>query len=357
MRNRLAENVERGLSDTRARIMVDSGAHSLYTKFVLNTGGSGKSFYKTKEFRTFLDGYMEWLHANKDAVDSYVGLDIIHNPVATYEILTEMRHSGLSPIPVVHVGTDVSWLKKYLKHFDYIGFGGLGQRTKADAYHNFGDEMFKYICNKDGTPCVKTHGFAMTTGFLQTRYPWYSVDSTTWVKMAANGRILVPWPKLYHHSKGVSEWSFVEGRSIGVTDRTINSCGAWHIHKLPSTIVSILTKYLEDACGVTIKQVAEDADIRNVVNAKFFLERGEELKRIYAKKFNYEEGGNIFLVDVVKTTRNTRQVNDALRLTKGVRFVNSLSSYYFRSTMPRLISWKKSFMTRRNVLRNRLNIT
>jgi len=53
--------------------------------------------------------------------------------------------------------------------------------------------MFEIVCNtNDHLPRVHIHGFAMTSYALMRRYPWWSVDSTSWTKWAAYGIIYVP---------------------------------------------------------------------------------------------------------------------------------------------------------------------
>ena len=55
------------------------------------------------------------------------------------------------------------------------------------------DDIFStIICGRGGMPRVKIHGFAATSIPLMCRYPWYSVDSSTWIKTAAFGQIVVP---------------------------------------------------------------------------------------------------------------------------------------------------------------------
>ena len=49
-----------------------------------------------------------------------------------------------------------------------------------------------YLTDDQGRPIVKVHGFGLTSLPLMMRYPWYSVDSSTWVQWAANGMVLVP---------------------------------------------------------------------------------------------------------------------------------------------------------------------
>jgi len=39
---------------------------------------------------------------------------------------------------------------------------------------------------------VKVHGFAMTSHKLMMRYPWYSVDSKSWISFGSYGQIIMP---------------------------------------------------------------------------------------------------------------------------------------------------------------------
>ena len=91
---------------------------------------------------------------------------------------------------VVDYGEDLKYIDIYMKKgYDYIGIGGLGQEVTKKQYFVWADEVFAKICNKEGYPIVKTHGFAMTSFDLMLRYPWYSVDSTSWVMTSRFGGI------------------------------------------------------------------------------------------------------------------------------------------------------------------------
>jgi hypothetical protein len=50
----------------------------------------------------------------------------------------------------------------------------------------------KYLTHPDGTPKVRVHGFGLTSVPLMARYPWYSVDSSSWVQLGGMGNIFLP---------------------------------------------------------------------------------------------------------------------------------------------------------------------
>ena len=53
--------------------------------------------------------------------------------------------------------------------------------------------FLNYICNnKTGIPTHKVHGFGITSLQLILRFPWYSVDSTSWVLTSRFGAIFIP---------------------------------------------------------------------------------------------------------------------------------------------------------------------
>jgi len=149
------------------------------------------SYFDTKEAKTFLERYVEYVHKWGEHLYDYVNLDVIFNPKRTWEHQKYIESQGLRPIPVFHFGEDLKWLKKYMDEYEYIGIGGLGQDiTKSKFILQHGDPAFKLLEESD--QYIKTHGFAVTSLDLMLRYKWYSCDSTTWIKHAAYGIIIVP---------------------------------------------------------------------------------------------------------------------------------------------------------------------
>ncbi len=180
-------------------LFIDSGAHSLYNKFVRGSGkGFGKGsyeWYTTPEFWEYVDKYAEFIHENKHVIDVYANVDVIGHPEYTYNVQKYLENKWkLRPLPVVHFGTEIKYLQRYIEEgHDYIAIGGLGQEVVSSTYYQWADRIFDYICdNPARLPTVKIHGFALTSHKLLVRYPWYSVDSATWIKGAVFGQVFCP---------------------------------------------------------------------------------------------------------------------------------------------------------------------
>lgn len=175
---------------------LDSGAHSLYVKYVRNEKGrNGYTFYKSREFWDYVDNYAQFVLQNKAGIDYYANVDVIYNPEESWKVLKYLEQKyKLNPVPVIHGNTPLSWVEKHLAAgYTYLGIGGLGQGQTAREYCKWADRVFDLLCsNKDRLPCVKTHGFAMTSYGLMKRYPWWSVDSSSWAKSGAFGNVYVP---------------------------------------------------------------------------------------------------------------------------------------------------------------------
>lgn len=201
-------------------LFIDSGAHSLYNIYVLKhgkrKGKHGKdldrppvrwsqgdfSYYdltKGSDFRKYCDRYakfMKWVKQQPGGDKILLAnVDAISNPELTWEIqrFFEEEHN-VTPVPIIHYGTPMKWVDKYLdRKYDLLGVGGLGQGVSRHEYFSWADDFFIHICpTPEGLPLIKTHGFAMTSWELMCRYPWWSVDSATWVKLSAYGWLYIP---------------------------------------------------------------------------------------------------------------------------------------------------------------------
>lgn len=176
-------------------MFMDSGAFGLHSRYIRDADEEAKMrFYQSTTMRKYLDAYAEYILANNFAVDYYVNVDAIFNPQISWRNLKYLRKAGIKPVPVLHHGASVAVLERHLEAgYDFIGFGGLANRSAGGNYQQWLDTMFSVICKTpDKTPCVKTHGFAITSWHAIHRYPWYSVDSASWIKAAAYGRIYIP---------------------------------------------------------------------------------------------------------------------------------------------------------------------
>ena len=175
--------------------------------FPINIKNKVKMFLDSGAFSAMTQGieidineYIEFIKENKSFLEIYASLDVIsvnakppdiHSAKASLYNTKIMVNAGLNPVPAFHIGEPFKYLEYYVKNFDYIALGVAG--NSGPKLIKWMDECFsKYICDKNGIPKVKVHGFAVTGLNLMRRYPWYSVDSTSWVITGRMGAILIP---------------------------------------------------------------------------------------------------------------------------------------------------------------------
>jgi hypothetical protein len=160
-----------------------------------------QSWYDSNEFKAYMDRYANFVKEHQQDIDIFVNVDVLDDPDRTYknQKYIERKH-GIRPVPVIHSFTERHYIERYLHDgHEYIALGGMGGKRmhKRLSYRKWIDGVFTMLCPRSNhyRPIVKTHGFAVTSWHSLTRYPWYSVDSTTYVKMAGYGWLLVPKPR------------------------------------------------------------------------------------------------------------------------------------------------------------------
>lgn len=166
------------------RLMLDSGAYSAMSKGAVID----------------VDEYIAFIKEHEHLLECYVCLDVIGDPKASWETQLYMASKGITPVPVYHLNdNDLSYLKKMVDRFPYIGIGGM-TGTEETGFSLSWEQVIEvldkiwvdYICDSSGTPKVKVHGFGMTRPSIMRRYPWYSCDSTSWAIYSKFGIVLVP---------------------------------------------------------------------------------------------------------------------------------------------------------------------
>jgi hypothetical protein len=185
---------------------LDSGSFSMLRKSIEHAetnGGDPYDYYDTDEFYQYLDAYAAFIKKHAIAIDLYANVDVIGNPELSWRNQLYLEKKGVKP--------DLKWLKRYLDRGDeYIGLGGLvgatgGVLMKArkvgalEAGSRFTrakrwvDSCFHMICDQPSRlPKAKIHGFGVNGFVLMTRYPWWSTDATSWLKLGAFGHIVLP---------------------------------------------------------------------------------------------------------------------------------------------------------------------
>jgi hypothetical protein len=165
------------------KVFLDSGAFSAYTKGV----------------QVDLPAYCDYIKRNRDIIEEVDGsllasvLDGIGDPLQTYQNQMAMESLGVRPLPCFHYGEDERYLDYYVANYDYITLGGMVPISTPQLRLWLDRIWDKHLTDGAGRPKVKVHGFGLTTVSLMERYPWYSVDSSSWVQIArVGGMMLVP---------------------------------------------------------------------------------------------------------------------------------------------------------------------
>lgn len=186
--------------------------------------------------------YIEFIKEHKQHLSVYANLDVIGSAEGTWQNQRIMERAGLKPLPCFHYGEDPKWLNRYLDNgYDYIALGGMVPISTQDLIPWLDSVFGNYICDENGIPKVKVHGFGLTSLRLMLRYPWYSVDSTSWVVTGRMGSVYVP-----RFRKG--QWVYDEDSwKVAVSSRSPNKADAGqHIDTFPPRVKQIILDYIHD---------------------------------------------------------------------------------------------------------------
>lgn len=227
------------------RVFMDSGAFSAFTL---------GSTINIKE-------YCDYLQRNADIIEVASVLDGIGDPLKTYENQCIMESTGVRPLPCFHFGEDERYLEHYIANYEYITLGGMVPNT-TDQNKMWLDHVWsKFLCDANGKAKLKVHGFGMTSVSLMKRYPWYSVDSSSWVQIGFRGNIMLP-------KYGV----------VAVSSTSPNrKVDGQHIDNMPEAAQQYIRAEVERR-GFTIERLATVYVSRWMYNLGFFVEMQEEMK-------------------------------------------------------------------------------
>jgi len=154
----------KGLLTRGVSIFLDSGAFS--------SESSGKPID--------IDDYIAFI--KETGVKVYAGLDVIGDAAASMRNQKYMEQAGLQPIPTFHMGSALEDLKPLLEEYSYIAIGGVVHSAGVEEHC---DAVWNYILNNK--PSVKVHGFGLTNYEFMQRYPWYSIDSSSFKRLKRFG--------------------------------------------------------------------------------------------------------------------------------------------------------------------------
>jgi hypothetical protein len=235
---------------------LDSGVFSLRIdaeKYAKEKGVPVKTYYDSPEYWKYVDNYAEFVKKYKRGIDYYANVDVIGDPVLSWrnQKYLEEKH-GLSPVPVYHISEEYSWYYKYAERYDYICIGGWAATNgNKEQKTKWIDRCFRIVCDSKSIPTKKLHGFGITSWKLLIDFPWFSVDSTSWIQLGAYGVILIP-----HKRHGKFTFSLDPIRLSVSLDRPREN-GLLHYMSLSKSEQRIVREWL-DIIGMEYGELAAD---------------------------------------------------------------------------------------------------
>lgn len=242
-------------------IMMDSSAFSFF-KFVTKFDSKlkGKKGVE-KKWKADIDKlredtielYIEWVKQEKRHWDFYVNFDYkVHSPTI-YGMQQRMEKEGLTPTPVVHGDDGLDWMRKYIDEGHRLIC--IGHPIYLHPSHKDLKYYFDKVFNLAEKHNVSLHGLAVTSLSLMFGFPWYSVDSASWAKVAAYGCVILP-----DVEKNRVSTVHLTDRASAVTDS---------YEKMDSASKKQLRRRIEDL-GFDLGALRKDAQERRIFNAWVF---------------------------------------------------------------------------------------
>lgn len=139
-----------------------------------------------------IDKYAQFILDHQDIIEMASVLDAIGDPHGTWENQKYLEKKGCNVLPCFHYGEPFELAEHYAKNYPYMTIGGMVPipNQKLEPWLDY--LWANHLTDKDGKTLNKVHGFGLTARKLMRKYPWYSVDSSSWVQAASNGSIVLP---------------------------------------------------------------------------------------------------------------------------------------------------------------------
>lgn len=228
--------------------------------------GAFTAFTKKKEIQTSL--YADYVKRTRHYWSVCSSLDVIGEGETaargSYQALQELHRLGADVIPVFHVREPDHWLEKYIADgHPYIAIGGMVPESTPWLMDRLDGLWGTILTQTNGLPKLKVHGFGLTVFSLMFRYPWFSVDSTSWLMTGVYGACVLPTPV------GIRRVFFSEHSPQA------RKLEGWHYHALTLVPGDPRKKYIDDTLerfGVTAAQCSETYQYRDLVNAAVYQE-------------------------------------------------------------------------------------
>lgn len=139
-----------------------------------------------------IEAYADFVKGHSHIIEMASVLDAIGDPEGTYRNQKRLEQLGAEVLPCFHYGEPLDLCEHYVKNYKYMTIGGMVPipNNKLEPWL---DEVWgRVLTDSDGLARTKVHGFGLTARSLMAKYPWYSVDSSSWVQVGANGGVVIP---------------------------------------------------------------------------------------------------------------------------------------------------------------------
>jgi hypothetical protein len=231
-----------GKAERQWHMFLDSGAFTAWTK---------KKAITCEQFA-------EFIHNSGNTWDVISSLDAIGDADQSYKNFHRLLKLGCNVRPVHHYGEPDEYLHRYLEEgHDYIFIGGMvgrpRQQLEAWLHH-----VWPIMSDADGLPLAKFHGFGLTDMHLSTKFPWYSIDSSSWI-MTGNFGAGMFW---------IDDNPVKVSFSVDARSKDAQNIRSTHVDNLPPMQRAVVDRCLAEL-GITREDAAHYL-YRNVINANFF---------------------------------------------------------------------------------------
>ncbi len=175
-----ASGVLQSFESLKNKPPLDIGLHHL-----LDSGGF---VARTRGVEISVVAYSEYI--NKYDMKFCFNLDTMDvEETARNQIFLEKECPNAYILPIFHfsdwMSHDIALLESMIEKYPYISTGGLVgvQRSQVNTPVHFFDTVFSRTQDK-----TKVHGLGITSKKYLERYPFYTVDSSTWLSAARYGQ-------------------------------------------------------------------------------------------------------------------------------------------------------------------------
>lgn len=145
-------------------------------------------------------------------IDILVGINEVERLRAKLEKLTNKKS-----IPVWHKFRGKDYWLKMVKDYDYVAIGGIVTREIKPSEYKY----FTWLLNEAKKENCKVHGLGFTNLKGLTKYPFYSVDSTSWLSGNRFGAVY------YFDGKTIKKQNKQKGQRVKSIETSRNNFYEW----------------------------------------------------------------------------------------------------------------------------------